>query len=71
MALITEEIVVGITDEMKTAIEVVCAVQGLKASQFGRMVLLKELMALQVMQHPGKQAAERFATAQAAKTNAD
>jgi hypothetical protein len=71
MALITDELLVGITSEMKDAITVVCAVQGLKPSQFGRMVLLEKLMALQMMQHPGKAIAEDYARAQAVKANAD
>jgi hypothetical protein len=52
-ANIKSELVVGITDQMKDAIETVCTFQGLKPSQFWRIAILEKLVALQAMEHPG------------------
>jgi hypothetical protein len=59
VALIKNELVVGITTDMKDALEVVCAFQGIKPSQFGRMAIIEKLTAMQMMKHPGQLVAEQ------------
>lgn len=51
---IKDELVVGITGEMKQAIEVVCSFQGLKPQQFGRLAILEKLVATNATDHPGQ-----------------
>lgn len=65
-AVIRDELVVGITAEMKDALEVVCACQGIKPSQFGRLCIIEKLTAMQMMESPGQVIAQRVLRARAA-----
>jgi hypothetical protein len=65
VATIKGELVVGITDEMKSAIEVACAFQGLKPSAFGRIAIMEKLVAMQVIEHPGQKLLKAKAAASA------
>jgi hypothetical protein len=51
---ITQEIMVGVTPEMGAAIEILCEVEGLKASQFLRQAGLQALVQRGYMRHPAE-----------------
>ena len=51
-ARIKTEMSVGITDEIKSALEVATEFAGIKASQFGRQAILKKLVRDGFLRHP-------------------
>jgi hypothetical protein len=52
-AKIKSEVAVGVTDEIKSALEVVENFCGLKPSQFGRQAILEKLCREGYLRHPG------------------
>lgn len=52
-AKVTMEMSVGITPQIKTALETAVEFQGLKASQFGRQAILEKLVRDGFLCHPG------------------
>ena len=51
-AIITEEIMVGITPKIKEAIEIVCSLNGMKPSQFARQAIYEKLVREGVIEPP-------------------
>jgi hypothetical protein len=51
-AVITEEIMVGITPKIKEAIEFVCSLNGMKPSQYARQAIFEKLVREGVIEAP-------------------
>jgi hypothetical protein len=58
-ARVIHEVMVGITPEMKTALEMATEFSGMKASTYARQALLERLVRDQMMTHP----AQKYAAA--------
>jgi hypothetical protein len=52
-AKIKNEMSVGLTDEIKSALEMATEFVGMKASQFGRQAILEKLVRDGYLRHPG------------------
>jgi hypothetical protein len=51
-AKISSEISVGISEEMKSALEIATGFQGMKPSQYGRQAILEKLVREGFLKHP-------------------
>jgi hypothetical protein len=66
-AKIKTELAVGVTDEIRSALENAVAFSGIKASQYARIALVEKLCREQFMQRPGLARFEKSAATQAAE----
>lgn len=66
-ATIKSELAVGVTSEIKTALENAVAFSGIKASQYARIALVEKLCREKFMRHPGLAHFEKSAAIQAAE----
>jgi hypothetical protein len=61
-ARIKTELAVGVTDEIRAALEVAVEFTGIKASQFARIALVEKLTRENWMRHPGLAHIEKSAS---------
>lgn len=64
-AKIKTELAVGVTDEIRSALEIASDFSGLRPSQYGRQALLEKLVRDGFMRHPGLTRRENAAAKQA------
>ncbi len=59
VARIKAELMVGITDEIKAALEIATEFSGMRPSQYGRQAILEKLVREGYLKHPGMARLER------------